>query len=537
LLRKRFVRASALMLAAMALHPLMAVGGLVLAVASACVARLSWRKLLAIGLTTALAATVVLLCQPLGTRLLGYIDPQWHDIVRRRNPYSFPATWFAMDWWWIAYSLAVVAAGCAYLDRHRASVMRLAILLALAGVVGSVAAEAYPYALLLQGQPHRVLWLLQLLALPLGVLVMFRLWQKGTVAARLGSAFVLCFTTRLLLSNTAAVESIASTLTIWAGLLALFAVVFCCRVRSRNRPSKVVHADWLCPSVLASLAATGLWLSLIDAADYCLGGSGKTSPVWSLWLAPSMCSDAVLALAGILLVAGLWSAAKDVGRAGLAAAAVWVGFSGAVFFFQQERGGWDPFAKDRADVSFVRQFVREHWPERARAPSVYWPTEPNYVWFGIPAQSFYSWPQTAGVAFSRGTAVEGQRRALLVRKFEITEMRQLYDPDVFWDFCSGFYWATIDEPGPTRQDLIALCKEEELDFVVLPRAFKDLTAGTNGSVFVYDCRSIRRRFEHIEHVAVPLAWQPCPTAVGRRFKKSGVPSSGPFPGLPAGPLP
>ena len=136
MLRRRFVRASALMLAAMALHPLMAIGGLVLAVASACAARLSWRKLLAIGATTALAATVVLLYQPLGIRLFGYIDPQWHDIVRRRNPYSFPAAWSAVDWWWIAYSLAVVVAGCLYLDRHRATVMRLAILLALAGVVG-----------------------------------------------------------------------------------------------------------------------------------------------------------------------------------------------------------------------------------------------------------------------------------------------------------------------------------------------------------------------------------------------------------------
>ncbi|MHC4177754.1 MAG: hypothetical protein ACYSWU_09610 [Planctomycetota bacterium] len=491
-LRKRFVSATALMLAAMALHPLMAIGGLVLAVASACAARLSLLKLLAIGATTALAATAVLLHQPLGTRLFGYIDPQWHDIVQRRCPYSFPATWSVMDWWQIAYALVVVVVGCAYLDRHRATMMRLVILLALGGVAGSVATEAYPYALLLQGQPQRVLWLLQFFALPLGVLVTFRLWQKGTIAARLASALVFCFTTRLLLPNSLAVESITLTLATWVGLLVLFAVIFH-RAESRNVSGTIDRAGWLCPSVLASLAATGLWMSLTDAAAFCLGGWGKTSPVWSVWLAPSMCSDAVLALAGILLIAGLWSAAKDVPKTGVVAAAVWVGLSAAVFFLQQERGGWDPFAKDRADVSFVRQFVREHWPERDRAPSVYWPTEPNHVWFDVPARSFYSWPQTAGVAFSRGTAVEGQRRALLVRKYEITEMRQSYDRDVFWDFFSGFYRATIDEPGPTRRDLIALCNEEELDFVVLPRVFKDLAAGTNGTVFVYDCRSVRSR--------------------------------------------
>ncbi|MFC1597605.1 hypothetical protein ACFL5Q_06680, partial [Planctomycetota bacterium] len=147
LLRKRFFSASALMLAAMALHPLMAIGGLVLAVASACAARLSGRKLLALGATTAVAATVLLLYEPLGTRLLGTIDPEWYDIVRRRCPYTFPSVWTAMDWWEIAYSLVVVVLGCAYLDRHRVTVMRLVILLALAAVAGSVLAEAYPYAL------------------------------------------------------------------------------------------------------------------------------------------------------------------------------------------------------------------------------------------------------------------------------------------------------------------------------------------------------------------------------------------------------
>ena len=221
-----------------------------------------------------------------------------------------------------------------------------------------------------------------------------------------------------------------------------------------------------------------------------------------------MCSDAVLALAGIILIAGLRAAVKDVPRTGVVAAAVWIGLGGAAFFLQHDLDRWAPFAKDRANVEFVRRFVHDHAPNGDRAPSVYWPMDPNLVWFDIPARSFYSWPQTAGVAFSRGTAVEGQRRALLVRKFEIREMRQSYDRDLFRDFYSGFYQATIHEPKPTRQDLIALCREEELDFVVLPRVFKDLAAGTNGSVFVYDCRSIRNRFEPAGQMATSLAGPP-----------------------------
>jgi len=538
LLRKRYVSASALTLAAMALHPLMAVGGLMLVAASACAARLSGRNLLALGATAALAATAVLLYQPLGTWLFGYMDPHWHDIVGRRCPYILPTTWSVMDWWEIAYSLVVVVFGCAYLDRHRATVMRLVILLALAAVVGSLATEAYPYALLLQGQPYRSLWLLQFFALPLGVLVTSRLWQKGTAVACSGAALVFCFTTRLLLPDNLPAESIAPVLMTWVSLFVLFAILFH-RVRFRNQPGteaakdafpnsegdgsilaarawgwapsclsvgpQAAGAGWLCPSVLASLAATGLWLSLTEAAGFCAVESGRTNLVAWLWLAPSMCSDGVLVLAGVLLIAGLRAVAKDVPRRCVVAAAVWGGLGGAAFFLQHDLDRWAHFTKYRADVEFVRRFVHDQWPNGDRAPSVYWPRDPNLVWFDVPARSFYSWPQTAGVAFSRGTAVEGQRRALLVRKFEIAEMRQFYAPDVFRDFYSGFYQTTIDEPGATKQDLIALCKEEELDFVVLPRVFRDLAAGTNGSVFVYDCRSIRNRCERVGQMATFLA--------------------------------
>jgi len=446
-----------------------------------------------------------------------------------------------MDWWEIAYSEVVVVLGCVYLGRHRVTVMRLVILLALAAVAGSVLAEAHPYALLLQGQPYRSLWLLQFFALLLGVLVTFRLWQNGTAAARLGAALVFSFTTRLLLPGNLEVESISSTLTIWASLFVLFAIVFY-RVRFRSQPGQEAAKDalptsegngpvlaqrrwgcspsclpaspqtgcagWLCPSVLVSLAATGLWLSLTEAAGFCVGESGKTNPVATLWLALSMWSDGVLVLAGIVLIAGLRAVVKDIPRTRVVAATVWVGLGGAAFFLQHDLDRWAHITKYRDDVAFVRRFVHDHSPNGDRAPSVYWPMDPNLVWFDVPARSFYSWPQTAGVAFSRGTAVEGQRRALLVRKFEIAEMRQSYDRDVFWDFHSGFYQTTIDEPGPTRQDLIALCKEEELDFVVLPRVFNDLAAGTNGSVFIYDCRSIRNRFEPTRQMATSLAGPP-----------------------------
>jgi hypothetical protein len=87
--------------------------------------------------------------------------------------------------------------------------------------------------------------------------------------------------------------------------------------------------------------------------------------------------------------------------------------------------------------------------------------------------------------------MEGQRRALLVRSFEIANLRKHHRRDVFRRHFSPFYQADFDAPRPTRRELIALCREEPLDFVVLRQKFAGLVAATDGAVFIYDCRSIR----------------------------------------------
>ncbi len=450
LLRSRFAVALVLMLLAAVLHPLMAIGGLLVAVGAMCIAKLPRKVVLSIASTVALTVAAVLLCQPLGTLLLGYVDPEWYAIARRRSPFSYPSAWWPHNWYQIAFSLAVVAVATRYLDRRFTTVIRLVVLVALAGVAGSCLGETYPYALLLQGNPHRALWLLQFLAVPLGVLLLFRIWENGTSAVRL-------------------------------------------------QPADEAHWQWR--SGLARLTATVVLVCLMDAFVF----RGLGDPFWLRCLVPRWCNGFLVVAGGTLLVIGLWFATKNTRKRCLLAAAVWVGASAATFFIQNDPSRWDPLVRDRRELDFVRRFVGEHWQDQQRDPVVYWPTDETLVWFGIPANSFFSEIQTAGMIYSRGTAIEGQRRALLVRSFEVENMRAFAQDGWFRNWFLGFYQTDMDEPPPTRQNLIDLCKEEQLDFVVLRQRFEDLVAGTNGAVFIYDCRSIRAR--EVAGMALPQpAW-------------------------------
>ena len=424
LLSGRRLAASMLMLLAFALHPLMAFGGILVGAGYFCATKLPSKFLLWIAVSAFTAAAVVgaiMLWSPAATKLFGYVDPAWYDVVRRRTPYNFLSAWSTADWWWVAYSLGVLTVTGKYLDRPAAIMTRLVILLGLAAVAGSAMAEWCPSALLLKGQPYRALWLVQFLAVPLGVLLMFRLWEKGTIAARLGAIFVLSATGRLFLLPPAAGSS---------------------------------------------------WMRVLGQA-------------------PGEFGDAALALIAVVAVALFYSAARQVRVTACAAAILWCAGATAAFRFEDHLKGFGSFAEDRPHVGFVRQFIHEHRKDRSGAPTVYWPTDPTYVWFDLPAASFYSWSQTAGVVYHRGTAIQGQRRALLVRSFEIANLRKHYRRDVFRRHFSSFYQAGFDQPPPTRQDLIALCRAEPLDFVVLRQKFGGLAAATNGAVFIYDCRSIR----------------------------------------------
>ncbi len=486
LCNRRYFAAGFLSLGAIALHPLMGLTGLAVTIAVWAVDKLPRAVVAALALLVTVAVAVVLLWQPLGIRLLGFIDPVWYDILLHRNTHLFPTNWSLADWWRIIFSAVVVLIGLRYVERPFRVVMLLIVLAALAGVSLHTAAEWRPYALLLQGQPARALWLLQFLAVPIGVLVTFRLWQQGTSQSRGGAILVACFTGELIQPSFFTLESIGMNLALLVCLVGIAAAVL------RSRARHIGEPEWLGSSVLIALAVYGLWTSIgVVCSLGRLLDAEVEDPVRLIWLITRPCSDAIVAGVAVLLIAGLWRLARDVRRAGLIAAVVWIVLSSAAFFVRADSRYRERFIRDHADLGFVRQFLHEQAPNLESRPVVYWPTDVVHVWFGIPARSFYSWEQTVGSLFDRRTALEGQRRVRVVWRFEIDRMREFSHSGSFLIHRLSVFDSYPDEPPPTEEDLRVLCREEGLDYVILTKRFEGLVKASNDNVFIYDCRALR----------------------------------------------
>ena len=61
----------------------------------------------------------------------------------------------------------------------------------------------------------------------------------------------------------------------------------------------------------------------------------------------------------------------------------------------------------------------------------------------------------------------------------------------------------FDSPDPSLDDLVKLCQEPGLDYVVAPHEFPGLYSASNGRVFVYECYKVKNSVGHVSNV--PLA--------------------------------
>src|SRR5207248_2837744 len=103
-------------------------------------------------------------------------------------------------------------------------------------------------------------------------------------------------------------------------------------------------------------------------------------------------------------------------------------------------------------------------------PTVYWcSSRTDLLWTDAKTNSYFSILQTAGVMFNRRTAEEIDRRAGLVGKFEIARQRSLGPlvDDAKQTGMANLFKIPFDAPVPTEADLIRLCREPGLEYVVI----------------------------------------------------------------------
>ncbi len=160
---------------------------------------------------------------------------------------------------------------------------------------------------------------------------------------------------------------------------------------------------------------------------------------------------------------------------------------------------WEVPARPTSDLQFVGRSCRNSAQAGGRLPTVYCSVgEAGDVWLIVRAQSYFTRQQICGNLFFRETALEGQRRARLLRRFEQERTRCYVTlwPDAVKRNQEELFEAPLDEAPPTLDDLAAVCQEEGVDYVAVPEAFDVPCAASNGRIYIYDCRRVRAALGH-----------------------------------------
>jgi hypothetical protein len=340
-----------------------------------------------------------------------------------------------------------------------------------------------PYALLFQGQPYRVLWLLKAAQVPVGFTLIARFRRAPGTLPQIAGLGLLGFFS---LTTFIDAELILPLL-----FLPFFALIY------RGLGEAPRYEDWLWRTGIATIVAGALawtvfkWLILaafwdklaphLDALEYVHKPIDQFGVV--AWL---------LVFVSVLI----WLDRRGWPERSLR----WgcVGFALAYHSFCWAIPSVDAlrlrFTRQGSDVLFVRDYLAQRWAGHAERPTVYCSLgRIDYLWVDLRSKSYYDGGQVSGVLFNRRTALEAQRRVMLVRPFEVGRYRgeEILLPEETKLAMRRLFKADFDCPGPALDDLRRLCQEPGLDYVIVKEDFAGLAVAHHGELYVYDCRQVR----------------------------------------------
>jgi hypothetical protein len=481
----RYVTALLPLTAAALLHPLMAVGAVLVWGFCWIQSALGNRAVVLVIVLGAGSIGAILATPPLALRLFGPMDDVWRDAIRRVTPLNFPRDWQAHDW----FTIALGVLGCGYLagqaaatHPQRAHVLAAIGLVAVGGLAASVVVPWLPYALPLQVQPYRALWLLRVVGVCGCLVLAAALWRSQ----RLGpGALALVLFSLVLMPRPMALQ--------WVLPLTLLPFSL---VASRGLEPVPRHQAWALRGVTLAfvigfigwghfriylvLAYYDQLLARVDTLDGARRAVEFLGPV-------------ILILAGVLLLERAHRHRRCIATVTAALAiAVCVpmafGLLPRLGYVQRHHTRYMP------DVAFVRDYLNDMRRGGDGMPTIYSDLgHVEYVWLDWHAHCYFDWRQSSGFIFERATAIEGERRARCVGPFEIARFRteqQRYDAKARADQ-ERLTGMKLDGPAPNVDDLRRLCTEPELDYVVLSVEFRELNPASNGRVYIYDCRRVR----------------------------------------------
>jgi hypothetical protein len=458
-----------LTIGALFIHPLMALPGLLLVVCLSLPSRVGVMSAIG-GVLATLAIAVVAASLPMVSHVLPVMDSTWLDVVRERSQFLFLQLWSIRDWKLNARPFIYLAFTAIAVPDER--IRKLCVAAALVGAAGLAVAFIVglvgPLAILVQGQAWRWMWIavfVSALLLPVTVLHVWRDERCGPLCAIL---LVLGWT----LSAVDESASASLALIFWAA-------------RTNINARIATYLRWLSVALGTAVAAWILnecWAIVsppIAPSGHAPMGAAQMRDIFGLKI-PAVLFG-LLVWWAIRCGRTIWTPSLLV--AILAALSVFV----VPAAFKQSHN----FASDSDAGEFA------DWINAIPPTSTVLVAPPRdvgaFVWFTLGRPNYLALDQSAGVAFSRATAVEIRRRSEV--------LLPLMDPE--WKIMTSLRaksrnGSKVDTTrrALTAQSLIQVCADPQLGFVIspkdvglgplrheLPGAWKDWN--------LYECRKVR----------------------------------------------
>jgi hypothetical protein len=454
-------------IAAVPVHPLMALPGLLLL---ACLSFPIQISLIGatVGAFLALGIALAAAAPPAIAHVFFVMDKDWLEVVRERSQFLFPKLWLIHDWGINARPFAYLTFMATAIDDDR--IRRICTAGLLVGIVGMavalIADFVEPVAILLQGQAWRWVWITCLISVLLLPATVLRVWHDKKCGSLCGVLLICGW----IVSAVGGIVCVFLALTFWL-LRAHISNRAIPYLRWMAIAIGITAVAWADGSSWAAITSTptlgGNDLNAFTRIRDTIGMKVSAASLFVLlwwWLRGARTLWAPVSACGVLLVSSIWIISASFNQARS------VGSQSDIEEFSDWRA-----AIPEASTVFVA-------PTRDVG---------SFVWFTLGRPNYLALDQSAGVVFSRQTAMEVRRRSEV--------LLPLTDPT--WKILSRMRDASDRKhKAPTRpltaQTLAQVCDDPQLGFVVSPQnvGFNPMRHAHPGAWkdwYLYNCAQVR----------------------------------------------
>jgi hypothetical protein len=447
-------------------HPLIALPGLLLLFCLSLPSRLVILATIG-GFIATLLIAVVATMLPSDIQGLAVMDASWAEVVKERSQFLFLPLWSVRDWEVNAQPFLYLGfTAIAVPDPRIRKLCSAAALVGAAGLaVAWIGSALSPVAILVQGQAWRWVWISVLVSVLLLPAVALQVWRDDEC----GPLCVVLLVSGWTLPMQVGTACVSLALAVWV-------------MRSRFR-GHAVYLRWAAAALGIAIVA---WVSI---KSWAIVSSPNSVPGHAASLAAQIRDIFGLRIPAVLFGALAWWCVRSARTAWVPAIASVLLAALSILLGPAAFKQWHTFGA--VDINEFSDWTATVPPTSTVLVT---PTHDvgGFVWFTLERPNYLAVDQSAGVVFSRATAMEVQRRSNV--------LLPLMDPN--WKIMTGLRAAASGRKADaatrplTATSLRQVCADPQLGFVIspadigIPRVRHDL-AGPWKDWNLYDCSLIR----------------------------------------------